>query len=546
MYPRMLLVPSLRAMLFASCIGLSSFVAAAQTQSTYLQTNLISDGFVPAAHIDSNLKNPWGLSIGQDFWTDSPGSGLSIVTDATGTPSFDVTVPAASGTGPGTPAGTVFNSDTTAFTIPLKGSATFLFGTLDGTIAAWNASTPTAVTVVNNSAAKAVYTDIVVDKNATGTFLLAANFSLGTVDVFDTNFAAAHLTGAFADPDIPAGYAPFGIHSIGSNVYVTYAQVDPTSGREVVGAGLGYVNVFDNNGNLLKRAISQGNLNAPWGMALAPSGFGSFGGDLLIGNFGDGIINVYDPNSFALLGQLTDASGNPIANTGLWEIVFGTGTNGAGDPNTLYLAAGINGEQDGVVATITVVPPSAGSGDFSIQPSTNAITVTTGQNASISLALTGTNGFTGPVAFSCTGLPSGSSCVFNPTTVTLSGTAATTVSVSIGTQAAAPAAPVSPYMAKALDWGLTGIGLAFLPLGLLAFSRVRRRASLLRGTVFLFALSLAALAFTGCSGSTPSAPVSPVAPVAPTTPPASVTSQVVITATAGAITHTTTVALTVQ
>ncbi len=136
----------------------------ALAQSGYQQKNLISDGSVPAARTDANLINPWGLSIGQDFWIDSPGSGLSLVTDASGNASFNVAVPAANGSPKGSPAGTVFNPDTNAFTIPQQGSATFLFGTLDGTIAAWNASTPSAVTVANNSSKQAVYTDIVIDK----------------------------------------------------------------------------------------------------------------------------------------------------------------------------------------------------------------------------------------------------------------------------------------------------------------------------------------------------------------------------------------------
>ncbi|MEK6398865.1 MAG: TIGR03118 family protein, partial [Terriglobus sp.] len=318
--------------------------AAAEAQTGYVQSNLISDGSVSAVHTDPNLINPWGLSIGKDFWINSPGSGLSLVTDAKGNPSFNVSVPPAQTSAPhGTPAGTVFNPDTTAFIIPSAGSATFLFSTLDGTIAAWNASTPSAVTVANNSATKASYTDIAIDKSGNNTFLLAANFSGGTVDVFDTNFKTAKLAGSFVDPQLPSGYSPFGIHTIGTKVYVTYAQLNTSNGREVLGAGLGYVDVFDLNGNFLQRAIGQGVLNAPWGMALAPSTFGQFANDLLVGNFGDGTINAYDASSFAFQGTLQDGKGAPITNTGLWEIVFGVGSGStvasAGDPNTLYIAA---------------------------------------------------------------------------------------------------------------------------------------------------------------------------------------------------------------
>ena len=194
---------------------------------------------------------------------------------------------------------------------------------------------------------------------------------------------------------MPSGFSPFGIHSIGGNIYVTYAQLNPSTGREAVGAGLGYVDVFDNNGNLVQRAINQGALNAPWGMALAPSGFGSFGGDLLVGNFGDGVINAFDPTSFALIGQLQSTPGTAIANSGLWEIFFGQ--NGAGDPNTLYFAAGINDGKDGLFGSIAVAPPAGGTASFSLAASAPTLTVAAGQAGTLTLSLTGSNGFNGPV-----------------------------------------------------------------------------------------------------------------------------------------------------
>jgi uncharacterized protein (TIGR03118 family) len=533
---------SFRACILAACaillLPLNSF---AQT-SAYVQTNLISDGAVPAKQTDPTLINPWGVSIGTDWWIDSPGSGFSLVEDNSFNKSFAVAVPgAASAQAHGSPAGTVFNSDSTLFNIPGNGSALFLFGNLDGSIAAWNASTPEAVTVVNNSTAKAVYTDIALDKNATGTFLLAANFAGGTVDVFDSKFASAHLAGAFTDPAMPKGFAPFGIHSIGGNVYVTYAQVDPTSGLEVVGAGLGYVDLFDGNGNLMQRAISQGSLNAPWGMALAPSGFGSYGGDLLVGNFGDGTINVYDPVSFALKGQLQDATGAPIVNTGLWEIVFGT--NGVGDPNTLYFAAGINGEKDGLFGSIAVAPPATGTPDFSFQATTKTVSIAAGQTGTVALSLTAANGFSGPVSLSCSGLPTGDSCTFSPSAINLSGSTATSVMVSIGTAAAAAPPPVtSPYIANKMLHSRSGMTLALLgPFGVLALFGVRRKSAMLRGSVLLMMVALFTLSTVGCSSS-PKAqqPPSNSSSTAP------VTSQVTINATSGAITHSVTVALTVQ
>jgi uncharacterized protein (TIGR03118 family) len=543
--------------IFSAIAGAALFSLSAMAQtSSYVQTNLISDGAVAAAHTDPNLINPWGLSIGADFWIDSPGSGLSLVTDASGNSSFDVAVPAAVSTSAhGSPSGTVFNADSTVFMIPGGTSAAFLFATLDGSIAAWNTSTPEAVTVVNNSAAKASYTDIVVDKNSTGTFLLAANFGTGTVDVFDSKFAPAKLAGTFTDPKLPTGFAPFGIHSIGQNVYVTYAQIDPSTGREVVGAGLGYVDLYDSNGNFIQTAISQGNLNAPWGMALAPAGFGSFGGDLLVGNFGDGTINAYDPTSFALKGQLQDSTGAPITNIGLWEIVFGTGTSGAGDPNTLYIAAGINSEKDGVVAAVTVGSPAGSTGDFTFQSSATTLSVATGQAGSLMLTLTGSNGFSGPVTFSCSGLPTGDACTFTPATVTLAGTTPATVGVSIGTATASGTSTTgtpttsTPYQVKnAMPLGSrTGMTLALIsPLGLLAFVGFRRKSTALRGSLFVLMVAVLSIAVTGCSSSASPKAAMPAAPTTPAAPAAPAATSVVINATAGSITHSVTVALTVQ
>jgi len=514
--------------------------AVAQTSSTYTQTNILSDGAVPAAQVDPTLINPWGVSIGQDLWIDAAGSGFSLVDSIAGVKSFAVAIPPAATTSThGSPAGTVFNSNSGIFMIPNSGSAAFLFGTLDGTIAAWNANTPQAVTVVNNSSAKASYTDIALDTNATGTFLLAANFALGTVDVFNSSFAPAHLTGSFADPQMPQGYAPFGVHSIGTNVYVTYAQVNPTTGHETVGAGLGYVDIFDNNGNLLQRAISQGALNAPWGMGQAPAGFGSFAGDILVGNFGDGVINAFDPTTFALVGPLQSAPGTSIANPGLWEIFFGQ--NGVGDPNTLYFAAGINGGKDGLFGSVAVAAPAAGTPSFSLTSSAPSLSLTNGQTANLSLSLTGSNGFSGPVTFSCSGLPSGDSCTFAPATLSLSGTTAASVTVTVGAVATTPAPAPSPYNVGHLLKlaGESGLTLAFVaPFGMFAFAGVRRRSAVIRGTLLVLALGVVSLVATGCSGSPQQK--------AATQPAAPTTSQFTINATSGAVTQSVSVSLTVM
>jgi uncharacterized protein (TIGR03118 family) len=516
--------------------------AGALAQSgSYTQTNIVSDGSVSAQKTDPTLINPWGVSIGPAFWIDTAGTGFSLVDDASGNKQFSVTIPpAVASEKNGSPAGTVFNADSTAFNIPGSGSAQFLFGNLDGSIAAWNTSTSQPVTVVNNSSAMAVYTDIAVVKNNNGSFLLAANFAGKTVDVFDTNFTSAKLAGSFTDPNLPAGYAPFGIHNIGGKVYVTYAQVNPT-GFESVGAGLGVVDQYDENGNLLVEAIVGGNLNAPWGMALAPAGFGTLGGDLLVGNFGDGVINAYDPVSFALKGQITDATGAPIANSGLWEIVFGAGstTTGtpatAGDPNTLYFAAGINNEKGGLFGAITAAA-ATGKGDFTITAPTPNVSVNGGQTAKVQVSLTGMNGFNGAVSLSCAGLPMGASCSFSPNSVSLSGTNATMVTVAIAT---ATPTPTNPYSASVSKRGVILAGM--LPLGVLTLFGFRKRLSRVRGVLLLLLLSVVTIGnLAGCGGMKTTAPGNTMGNPVP------MTSQVTINAASGSLTHSVVVGLTIN
>ena len=530
-----------------------SIGALAQTGSTYVQTNIISDGAtVQALVTDPTLINPWGVSVGPAIWIDKAGSGSVAVDTAAGViavPSLpSVTIPAgASTSAQGSPSGTVYNSNSAIFNIPDSTSALFLFGTLDGTIAAWNANSGTqAVTVVNNSS-KASYTDIALDTNTTGTFLLAANFKQGTVDVFDSTFAPHTLVGNFTDPTLPTGYSPFGIHSIGGNVYVTYAQVSTTT-FESIGAGLGYVDEFDNNGNFVTRVAGQGVLNAPWGMALAPAGFGSFGGDLLIGNFGDGVINAFDPKTFALVGSLNSSAGTPIANIGLWEIFFGQNsgqTTTLGDPNTLYFAAGINGEKGGLFGSIAVAPSATGVGSFSVQASSTTLSVSGGGTGNLMLSLAATNGFNGPVTFSCS--PASVVCTFSPPSVTLSGSGTTSVAVAIASVVPVIAPPTTGggYNRSAANHPVhlfqsrTGLTLAFIgPVGLLAFTGLRRR-SILAGGSLLALLLVATTAITGCSAST-------AQPAASTTPAAPATTQVTVNAISGSVTQSVMVTFTVQ
>ncbi len=328
------------------------------------------------------------------------------------------------------------------------------------------------------------------------------------------------------------------VHTIGSTVYVTYMLRDTTTYQETLGAGTGIVDAYDVNGNLVKRAITGGNLNAPWGMALAPAGFGTYGGDLLVGNFGDGVINAYNPTTYAFVGQITDANGNPIANPGLWEIVFGQATPSVGDPNTLYFAAGLNQEKDGLFGSIAAVAPTQGAGTFALSASAGSLTVASGQSASTTLSLAPSNGFTGTVSFSCTGLPTGAVCTFSPATVSVTGTTNVQTSLTIATGAGNP----TGYMVKAgSPHASKGAGIAVAVVSpfaaLLLFGAARRRRFLL--LLPLLSLPLIAMAgVTGCGSSKSNTPA--------TMPTPAGTSQVTVTATSGTVSKTATIALTVQ
>jgi uncharacterized protein (TIGR03118 family) len=335
--------------------GLASPVAAG-----FIQTNLVSSVAGLAAVTDANLVNPWGMSASatSPIWVSDNGTGLSTLYNGAGAAqALVVTIPPpAGGTPPSTPTGQVFNT-TTGFTVSPGTPARFVFATEDGTISAWASGSSSAVLKVDNSAAGAVYKGLALGNNGTGDFLYAANFSAGTIDIFNSNFAAASLAGTFTDPSLPTGFAPFNIQNIGGNLYVTYAKQDSAKKDDVAGPGNGLLDVFDTSGNFIKRLITQGALNSPWGLASAPAGFGDFGGDLLVGNFGDGLINAFDPLSGILQGTLADIDAKPIAIDGLWGLQFGNGGNG-GRPNALFFTAGINDEQDGLFGTLTVPEPA--------------------------------------------------------------------------------------------------------------------------------------------------------------------------------------------
>ena len=350
--------------------ALLCFPAAAQTTANaYIQHNLVSDVAGLADVTDPNLVNPWGLSetASSPFWVSDHDTGKSTLYNGSGAiTALVVTIPPGSGThGLGTPTGQVTgNGVNWILPAPNNKVASFIFATEDGTIAAWNGSVVanTAVTVVDNSGAGAVYKGLA-SANTPTPLLYAPNFNSGKVDVFDGSFNPTTVSGGFTDPNLPAGFAPFNIANLGGKLYVTYAKQDVLKKEDVPGAGNGFVDVFDLNGNLLQRLVSNGALNSPWGVAIAPAGWGIFGGDVLVGNFGDGKINGFDPTTGNLVGTMLN--GNPLiaaptppplVNIGLWTLQFGNGKTG-GDPQTLYITSSINNNDNKTHGLLAAIAP---------------------------------------------------------------------------------------------------------------------------------------------------------------------------------------------
>jgi uncharacterized protein (TIGR03118 family) len=336
---------------------------------SYLQTNLVSDIPGLAAHTDPNLKNPWGTSVGpgSPIWVSDNHAGVATLYDGAGKAQprvVAIPAPLSAGTGAvGAPTGQAFNTfeqRSPDFVISKNGSsgpAFFLFATEDGTIAGWNPNVDPAhaVIAVDRSTATdragdvgALYKGLALVTTPAGKFLYASNFRFGTVDVFDSHF---NLVNSFTDPTVPTGFAPFGIHNIGGKLFVTFAKQGPGKEDDAARPGNGFVDVFASNGDLLQRLVSGGKLDSPWAVTLAPPTFGAFGGDILVGNFGNGRINVYDPTSGQFQGELSRPGGGPIVIDGLWGLRFAPMTPGAG-PNTLFFTAGLNDEADGLFGTI--------------------------------------------------------------------------------------------------------------------------------------------------------------------------------------------------
>lgn len=340
--------------------------SAADSDHGYVQTNLVSDLSGVAATTDPHLVNAWGITFGPTtpFWISDNGTGFSTLYNGAGTrfppaSPLVVTIPPDAGSPADTtaaPTGTVFNG-TTDFVVAAKGhsaASRFIFATEDGTISGWNPAVDGmhAILGADRSADGAVYKGLALAQTAAGNFLYATNFRAGTVDVFDAQFHLVSLAGAFVDPNIPAGYAPFNVRNIGGWLYVTYAKQNDVKHDDVAGQGHGFLDVFDTSGQLVRRIAQHGVLNSPWGLALAPASFGRFGGDLLVGNFGDGHINAFDPASGNFRGELRDDHGHALVIDGLWALTFGNGASG-GRTDTLYFTAGPDGEQHGLFGAVS-------------------------------------------------------------------------------------------------------------------------------------------------------------------------------------------------
>ena len=337
----------------------------------YSQHNLVSDIAGLADHTDPNLVNAWGLDAGPTtpWWISDNGTGKATLYNVSSGAITIFTVPGAGGA-QGNPTGLVFNGGSGFVVnngVGAPSAARFIFSSEDGTISAFKGNP--IVTVVPNPNAPAhdaIYKGLAIDSRTAGQFLYATDFHNGKVDVFDSSFHAVTLAGTFTDPSLPAGFAPFGIQNIGGTLYVTYALQDEDKEDDVAGPGNGFVDAFDTAGNFIQRVASMGELNSPWGLALAPADFGRFSGDLLVGNFGDGRIHAFDPatltesGEFEAVGLLHSAAGRPLQIDGLWALQFGHGTTASsanGLTTTLFFTAGPAEEEHGLFGSITLTQP---------------------------------------------------------------------------------------------------------------------------------------------------------------------------------------------
>lgn len=360
------LVPRATVLAFAAVTAATAFAV----KNSYDVDIVVSDGFIPTPNVDAHLVNGWGVAFNPNgfVWVADNGTGFSTLYDGLGHPApignpLVVAIPQAPGnTEHGKPTGIVFSgsSDFVVTSGGKSGPSRFVFATEDGLIAGW---APTvdgthaiqAYPAIGAPASPAVYKGLALARAGGANFLYATDFVGGKIDVFNSTFAPVAMPGGFVDPKLPKGFAPFNIQNVGGHLIVTYAKHEDGEDDETAGPGLGAVNEFDAEGNLIRRIAQRGKLNAPWGVALAPSTFGRFAGDLLIGNFGDGTINAYDAKSGKFRGQLKGTDHRVIHLDGLWGMAFG---NDLFDQpkGTLFFAAGPDDENRGMYGSITPSP----------------------------------------------------------------------------------------------------------------------------------------------------------------------------------------------
>jgi uncharacterized protein (TIGR03118 family) len=339
--------------------------SAATASGFYHQTNLVSDQPGVALIQDPDLVNCWGISMNSTspFWVANNGSGTATLYsgDVKGSAfvkrALVVTIPG------GLPTGTVFNTGGTAdFVVHsggASGKAAFLFASQVGIVSGWNTNVPASGSTqaqIGGVPADAVYTGLAIGQAKGVTYLYAADFEHRKIDVYNGSFQIVTLDGSFNDPNIPNSYSNFNIQSIGGKLYVSYAQQSHKNPEDETDRGSGFVDVFDTSGNLLQRLIRGNHLKSPWGMALAPANFGAFSDALIVGNFADGQLHAYDPESGKYLGELKHEDGTPIVIDGLWGITFGNGGSG-GDTNALYFASGPDDETHGLFGSLRAVQP---------------------------------------------------------------------------------------------------------------------------------------------------------------------------------------------
>ena len=327
----------------------------AAERTSFSMVPLVSDQPGVAPNTDPNLVNAWGLTSSptSPWWVSDNGTDKSTLYRGSDGMPFPLGNPLVVNVN-NAPTGTVFNP-TAGFALPTGGKAAFLFDTEEGKVLGWNGAQGTNAVVVANLDDGAIYKGLAIASTVAGPRLYAADFHNAKVDVFDGSFGLVPDSG-FVDPALPSGYAPFGIQTIGERVFVSYAKQDADAADEIAGQGKGFVDVYDTAGNLLARVAQHGQLNAPWGLAIAPDSFGRFAGDLLVGNFGDGQINAYEElgnGHFAHRGELRDESGKSLSIDGLWALEVGQGGNN-GPAGTLFFTAGPDDETHGLFGQIAV------------------------------------------------------------------------------------------------------------------------------------------------------------------------------------------------